>query len=364
MVICPGGLEHGGGIGRQMGYFLHAPRGRRPDLTYRVVDSRGPWFLGAARWYVAVSVLYLIASMFAVIRARLAATPHLLHINITGRGSTFRKSAIVAVAQLLGVRYLLHVHDYDYAHEYRSRGAFMQSVIRALFGRAAHVLVLGEDARAGLLESLPLAPHLISVLHNAVPDPLPPVPRPHTGAPCHLLFLGHLSERKGVPELLRALASVPLATLAWRATLAGGGPVEFYRQQAEQLGIAARTAFPGWVDQQAVSALCASADILVLPSHAEGLAMSVLEGLSHGLAVVTTPVGAHREVIAPDVSGMLVPPGDVVALSAALARLVADDALRARLQAGARSRYLEAFDIAVYAQRLSNLHAHLVAAPS
>lgn len=361
MIICPGGLEHGGGIGRQMGYFLHAPHGRRPGLAYRVVDSRGPWFLGAARRYVALSVLYLAGGMFAIVRARLSATPHLIHVNITGRGSTFRKSAIVAVAQLLGVRYMLHVHDYDYAQEYRSRGAFMQAIIRRVFGRAVHVLVLGEDARAGLLGALPLAPHLISVLHNAVPDPRPPVPRPPTGAPCHLLFLGHLSARKGVPELLQALASAPLAPLAWHATLAGGGPVDAFRQQAARLGIGARVAFPGWVDQAAVTALCAGADVLVLPSHAEGLAMSVLEGLSHGLAVVATPVGAHREVIVPDVSGVLVPPGDVAALGDALARIVGDAALRARLQAGARARYVEAFDIAGYAERLSDLHARLLA---
>jgi glycosyltransferase involved in cell wall biosynthesis len=362
MVICPGGLEHGGGIGRQMGYFLHAPRGRRADVTYRVVDSRGPWFLGAARRYVALSVFYLAAAMFAVLRARLSPTPHLIHVNITGRGSTFRKSAIVTVAQVLGMRYLLHVHDYDYVHEYRSRGHVMQAVIRRLFGRAAHVLVLGEDARTGLLESLPLAAQRITVLHNAVPDPRPVVPRPHTGAPCHLLFLGHLSARKGVPELLQALASGPLATLDWRATLAGGGPVDECRRLADQLGIAARVTFPGWVGQHAVTALCAGADILVLPSHAEGLAMSVLEGLSHGLAVVATPVGAHREVIEPEISGVLVPAGDAAALGAALARLVADRALRARLQTGARARYVEAFDIAGYAERLSDLHARLLAA--
>ena len=55
--------------------------------------------------------------------------------------------------------------------------------------------------------------------------------------------------------------------------------------------------------------------MLVLPSHAEGLAMSVLEGLAHGLAVVTTPVGAHAEVIEPERSGLLTPPGDIAALA-------------------------------------------------
>ena len=62
--------------------------------------------------------------------------------------------------------------------------------------------------------------------------------------------------------------------------------------------------------------------------------MSVLEGLSHGLAVITTPVGAHSEVIEPEVSGIMVPPGDVAALADALVRVIEDESLRSRLAKG------------------------------
>ena len=177
------------------------------------------------------------------------------------------------------------------------------------------------------------------------------------------MFLGYLSARKGVPELLQALASPALAALPWRATLAGGGPVDEFRVRAATVGLADRVAFPGWIDQSAASALCAVADILVLPSYAEGLAMSVLEGLAHGLAVVATPVGAHAEVIEPDQSGLLVPPGDIAALGAALARVVGDRALRERLRAGARQRFIERFDVRSYSGRLTRLHCALLGDP-
>lgn len=88
--------------------------------------------------------------------------------------------------------------------------------------------------------------------------------------------------------------------------------------------------------------------------------MAVLEGLSHGLAVITTPVGAHAEVIEPEVSGILIPPRDAEALADALARVIDDEGLRRRLGEGARRRFTEKFDVRTYAERLIQLHAGLL----
>ena len=239
----------------------------------------------------------------------------------------------------------------------------MRRLVRGMFSAAAQIIVLGTEADRTLRAALALMDAPILVLPNAVPDPHPAPRAAATGAaaePAHLVFLGYLSARKGVPELLQALASPALAALPWRATLAGGGPVDEFRARAAALGLADRVAFPGWIDQPAASALCAAADILALPSHAEGLAMSVLEGLAHGLAVVATPVGAHAEVIEPERSGLLVPPGDVAALGAALIRVIGDPALRERLRAGARQRFLDRYDVRSYAARLARLHVGLL----
>ena len=293
----------------------------------------------------------------------IAGQPSLLHVNITGRGSTTRKLVLTAIARAVALPYVLHIHDYDYAVDVRARGGLMRRLVRGMFAAAAQIIVLGTEADRTLRAALALPDAPILVLPNAVPDPHPAPRAAATVAaadPAHLVFLGYLSARKGVPELLEALASPALAALPWRATLAGGGPVDEFRARAAALGLADRVAFPGWIDQPAASALCAAADILVLPSHAEGLAMSVLEGLAHGLAVVATPVGAHAEVIEPEQSGLLVPPGDVAALAAALARVVGDPALRERLRAGARQRFLDRFDVRSYAARLARLHVGLL----
>jgi glycosyltransferase involved in cell wall biosynthesis len=358
VIVCPGSLENGGGIGRQMGYFLQARGENSANLRYKIIDSRGPWFLGSSPFHSCLAAGYLAAAALKLMAARIFNSPCIAHINITGRGSTIRKIVLVALARLIGLRYLLHVHDADYGNEYRQRGRLMKFAIRRTFRGAEKVLVLGARDQQLLSQLLELSSKRVSVLHNAVPDPRPLPPRSRAaGEPCHLLFLGYLSERKGVPELLRALASPRVASLCWRATLAGGGPIDDYRRLAMDLGIAQRIEFPGWLDQAQVHALCGDAEILVLPSHAEGLAMSVLEGLSYGLAVVTTPVGAHTEVIEPNISGVLVPPGDIESLAEALARVIGDERLRNHLRVGARKRFLEKFDVSIYAERLGREHA-------
>jgi glycosyltransferase involved in cell wall biosynthesis len=345
-----------------MGYFLSARKGTDLEPSYRVVDSRGPWFLGAAALRVPLAAGYLAIAGLKLLKVRLSQVPAIAHINITGRGSTIRKTVLVGLCRTIGLQYLLHVHDANYAEEYRRRGPVMKAVIRSMFRGATTILVLGTRDRNILSGLLNLPPDLVQVLHNAVPDPHP-VTRGERRQedPFHVLFLGYLSERKGVSDLLRALADPAFSSKRWHATLAGGGPIEEYRRLATELGIAARIEFPGWVEQARVSALCEGADVLVLPSHGEGLAMSVLEGLSHGMAVVATPVGAHEEVIEPGQSGILVPVGDVNALAQSLLKLMANERLRNQLRVGARRRFLEKFDVRLYVQQLQGLHVNLLA---
>jgi glycosyltransferase involved in cell wall biosynthesis len=361
LIVTPGGIEQGGGIGRQMGYFLRACRPDADGLRYQIIDSRGPWFIGASPLCTLGAAIYLGSAVLALLLARCSPRPCMLHVNITGRGSTVRKIVLLTVARGLGLRYILHLHDYDYADYYRGRSAFLKRLIATVFRGAETVVVLGRRDQQVIAQLFELPRDRVVMLHNAVPDPIPDLARVHDpGEPCHLLFLGYLSSRKGVPELLQALAGLPSTTRSWRATLAGGGPIDEYRKLASDLGIIDRLSFPGWLDEEGVRALWCDADILVLPSHAEGLAMSVLEGLSYGLAVITTPVGAHPEVIEPEVSGLLVPPGDVSALADALARMIDDEGLRARLGRGGRERFLAEFDVRGYASRLTQLHASVL----
>lgn len=339
-----------------MGYFLQAGEGTFANVDYSVIDTRGPWYLGASPLRAGLAGVYLASAILKLAATRVTSKNAIVHINIAGRGSTIRKLCIIPVLHLIGLSYLIHVHEPDYGSDYRRRRGLVQALVRRGFQRAECVLVLGSAEQQSLIGLLGLEPQRVVVLPNAVPDPISGSTPRLSEADCHFLFLGYLTARKGVPELLQALAHPSLKALPWHATLAGGGQVDEYRQTAMALGIGDRVNFPGWLEKPQVNRICGNADVLVLPSHAEGLAMSVLEGLSNGLAVITTPVGAHTEVIEPGVSGVFVPPGDAAALAAALLLMIENPGLRKQLQQGARARFMEKFNIAGYARRLAGIH--------
>ncbi|SFA77132.1 Glycosyltransferase involved in cell wall bisynthesis [Rhizobium sp. NFR07] len=349
----PGGCEKGGGIGRLVGYIVDTAK--RTGGRHLVTDTRGP------RWSAATSPMRLFGAILAMAKDRLLAPRRIHQIHVAGRGSTARKLILTEAASLFGCVHLLHLHDYDYAADFATRSPRQQWLIRRMFRRADCVVVLGQRDRMTLATLLGVDDRRIVVARNCVPDPGAGGVR--IDATPLIVFLGRLSERKGVPELLLALSHPAMTDLSWRAVLAGDGPVDDYRNKAIAARLSERVEMPGWLDADETQSLCASADILVLPSHAEGMAMAVIEGLAHGLAVVTTRVGAHEEVITDGETGVFVPVGDPDALAAALAKLLADPAALKHLSVKGRAHYLNHFSMNAYMRSLEELYEAVLARP-
>lgn len=346
LVSLPNGFAGQGGIDRIM-RALHEElkRQNRPDLDARFEVTRGP---GS----ILLSPLYVVGFCLRMLVAKILGRIDLVHINLSSHGSTSRKILIAAWARLLGIPYLVHLHGSRFQTYWTEASPGLKGRIRKLFERAARTVVLGRVWQEFVETSVPGAVGRVVVLPNATE--VPSLPRMPDGEHVHILFLGRLGDRKGVPELVTALGR--MADLkAWRATIAGDGEVEATRERVAALGLGDRVQLPGWVDAQAVAKLIASADILVLPSHAENLPMSVIEGMAAGLAVVATPVGAVSDIIVDGETGLLVTPGDVDGLTDALRKLVEDPDLRARLGAAAMRMHRERLDLAPYAKAMAKI---------
>lgn len=214
------------------------------------------------------------------------------------------------------------------------RAAWLEARERANLALAAHVLVPSPHTGAILAERFGVAPERITVAPPGFRRPDgPPVP-PET--PPLILAVGLLAERKGHDILLEALAGI--ADLDWQAEIVGGAhdPAVAARLRAlrETLGLAGRVRFAGELGRAALDARFARATLFALATRYEGYGMVFAEALLHGLPIVSCRAGAVPDTVPPE-AGLLVPPDDPGAFSAALRALLEDDTRRAALAAAA-----------------------------
>lgn len=169
--------------------------------------------------------------------------------------------------------------------------------------------------------------------------------RPFDGRPINYLFLGKVSDHKGIPLLLRAWGDGIAGT---RLRIAGDGPLA-------ALAAAAPGVEPlGWLDADARSAALGDADVLVFPSAwPENFPLVVAESMLAGVPVVTTTT-ASPPLVDDGESGLVVAP-DAASLRLAMQRLVADPALLERLVAGTRAR-AEELDLVEHGHELERVY--------
>jgi glycogen(starch) synthase len=209
---------------------------------------------------------------------------------------------------------------------------------RAVLRRADAVVVLTGRTAAALRAAGVPADRITTIPSGFDPvlfagdrdDVFPALGRPRIG------YVGRLAPQKRADLLVRAFGRM---TVPAELVVLGDGPDrDLIRRLAAESPAADRITLAGFVDHAAVPAVLASLDVLVLPSAYEEMGSVLTEAMASGLPVVASDVGGIPEVVRHEETGLLVPPGDVAALTAALDRLATDRDLSARLAEGARRR--------------------------
>jgi len=208
------------------------------------------------------------------------------------------------------------------------RRRFQGMLGRWLVRRAARVRTVSERGRRGLIavgvsadqvDVVPI-PVDVSALSRLTAE------RRYDGSGTSLLYVGRLEQEKGVEILIRSLDP------SWRLTVVGSGSLEReLRSLASDLGVS--VAWAGY--QSDLQQYLSAADIAVLPSLSEGWGLAAVEAAASGLPVVMSDVGCAGELLVDGESALVVLPGDVDALRAAIQRLVSDENLRRSLGSAA-----------------------------
>lgn len=222
--------------------------------------------------------------------------------------------------------------------------------VRAVLSRCDRVVCQGESWRSfyqdltGLPgERLVTIPNWIDLKEYAGIRPA----RRAEGPPV-FLYLGWIETYKGALDLVHAVGRARVELAGARVIVCGrGSALPEARRLTEELGLQEIIDFRGWVLGEQKRAVLAESDVLVLPSHLEGLPNALLEAMATGLPVIATRVGAIPDVVEDGKCGLLIEPGDVEALGRSMSRLAGDPGERERMGAAAREKIARDHDIEI-----------------
>jgi len=385
------------------------PTGRDPAPArgrLRGRDARTP-----RRWALKfASVTRHLAALLRLgqVLIRRAGRPHypheriaLVHIHTCSYFTFYRNLLDLALIKLLGRKAVLHIRGGRFAQFCADSGIAGRWLIRRGCELADAVVVLSPSWRARLSPFVGQARVLVIPNGVALPahepqtregkdDPsaalgtsLCPYPRPSTGGgsagrqPCRFLFLGPLTEPKGLGDLIEAASLLERGDIPFHLLIAGPAPPtdrSAWEQRIAQAGLAQRVTFHGPVQGAEKTRLLASADCLVHPSHSEGLPFTILEAAAAGLPVIATAVGAVPDVLTPRPPGRsrfraggtpalpeerlapLVPPHDPATLARELTRLALDEPLRRRIGQALRSHVAASYNVDQQVRRVARLY--------
>lgn len=346
IVMIGTSFETHGGISSVVNAYRAAGLFARWPIDYVQTHCDGGFF---AKWSCAIGAFF--SMIFLIVRHRRA----VLHVHAASRASFWRKAVLMALARLAGWPIVFHLHGGGFAHFYEKEcRPWQRRIVRAFLDRAACIITVSERWQAWM-RTVTANPRITTIPNPVNLPQQVPVERP--GA--LVAFVGRIEQAKGVFDLIEAVNEVKETIPTVRLEFAGDGDIEGALRHVAIRGIRANVHFAGWLSPRRREELLARATVFVLPSHVEGLPMSLLEAMAAGCPVIATHVGGIPDIVTNEVNGLLVPPGDRDALALALHRLLVDRELADRLGHEARATVRRRFTTEHAIARLDQIYSGL-----
>lgn len=262
--------------------------------------------------------LYAVAAYLSFLARLIRSRFELVHVVVASPADQVRNQPYILLSRLFGLPVLVHFH-YGIIAECHER---LPGPVRWLVGfgyRQAELLCfLSERLRARFLERV--GPFPTEVIPNPIDSDYFDSPVVPLAERLHaVLFLGRLTPDKGLNELIEAARIHSAKDPNVVYDICGDG--KYPRDHP------ACCRFHGWVTGSPKKSFLRNSKVLALPSHGEALPVCVAEALACGTPVVATMVGGIPDMVGEGEEGLLVDPGDVPTLAAAIAGLTSNDAL-------------------------------------
>lgn len=174
----------------------------------------------------------------------------------------------------------------------------------------------------------------------------------------NILFVGRIEEEKGLDELIESFKICKVSGLKIKLKIVGkymnskyknyiSKKIQEFKKDIEIIET---------VNYNQMPEVYKTSDIFILPSHFEGMPLSILEAMSSGLSVITTKVGGIPELITDGINGLLIEKGDITSLSQAIEKLNKNEEFRKKLGIEARRTVLEKYDWKIISKKILNAY--------
>jgi len=281
--------------------------------------------------------------------------PRIVHVSSSYHWGFVRDAATIALARVAGARVVLQLHGGDFP-EFRARlGRFGSGLVDRVLRACDRVLVLESKSERALAAIV--GPGRVCRTINATEVPSErPEPARGAEAPCQILYAGAILEAKGILDLLAAFDGVRDASLTLVGPIDPGFAPKLHGAAAVASG---RVRVLPERPRRQILELLREADIVVIPSHREGLPLALIEAMAAGRAIIATAVGAIPEIVRDREEARLVPAHDPSALRRALQDLVDAPAERDALGTRAHACAKECFSRESLEQQLGTIWREL-----
>lgn len=300
--------NHPGGISSVIQYWSEYFERLQYYPTYKLSN------IGVRAFWFATSYLRMIVKMCVDPKVRI------VHLHSAADGSFWRKAQLIKLSKLFNKKTILHIHASRFKDFYNESIANKKRWIESVLHKTDILVVLSESWKEWFV-GIGIQEEKIVVLHNITSYPTIIQENQSKDNKIHFLFMGEIGQRKGVFDILRGLVKYR-NELKDKLELRIGG-----NRNEEQLiqfikdnNLGDLVKFEGWVSGEKKIRLLNWADVYILPSFNEGLPISILEAMSYGCPIISTPVGGIPEVVSSN--GILVTPGNEEEIYAAMKRYV------------------------------------------
>lgn len=242
----------------------------------------------------------------------------IVHIH-TASYNSFRRSAwFVRLGKAMNRKVILHIHGGGFKDFYQSNPQYISKILN----KCDCIITLSPKWKE-FFKTITTCP-MIEVVNNIIAPPTF-LQTKRNDEKLHLLFLGLITEQKGIFDLLEVLSDQK-NELEGKIVLhiGGNGKIEKLEKMVQTFGLQKMVIYEGWVSGERKVQLFNNSNAFILPSYTEGLPVSILEAMSYGLPILSTPVGGIPEVVN-ESNGILFEPGNKNEIYDSILKLINSD---------------------------------------